>query len=82
MSKIGQEVLAMSSDDMGLPSQFKGHIDENGVYVPTAEEEAEIQEGMRLAALKDYTTDELEAELDSRITSTADVEAAQSRRKK
>lgn len=81
MSKIGKEVLAMSSDDMGQPVQFKGHM-ENGIYIPTPEEEAEIQEGMRLAALKDYTTEELEEELDSRITSTADVEAAQKRRTK
>lgn len=80
MSKIGQEVLAMSSDDMGVPSQFKGHM-EDGVYIPTPEEEAEIQEGMRLAALKDYTDEELYEELDSRITNTSDVDKKQSRRK-
>lgn len=81
MSKIGTEVLSLSSDDMGVPKQFKGHM-EDGVYIPSPEEEKEIYEAQRLAALKDYTTEELEEELDSRITSTADVEAAQARRKK
>jgi len=82
MSEIGKEVRAMSSDDMGVPSQFKGHIDENGAYVPTPEEEAEMHEDMRLAELRKYTDEELYAELDSRITSTQDVLDAQARRKK
>ena len=82
MSKIGQEAAAVMYDDMGKPVQFKGYFDDNGFYVPTPEEEAEMHEGMRLAALKDYTTEELEEELDSRITSTQDVERAQARRNK
>ena len=82
MSKIGQEAAAVMYDDMGNPVQFKGYFDENGFYVPTKEEEDEMHEGMRLAALKDYTDDELYEELDSRITNTSDVEARQSRRSK
>lgn len=69
MSNIGKEVLAMSSDDMGTPAVFKGHF-EDGVYIPTPEEEAEAQEAMRLAALSGYTIEELEAEIDSRCTGT------------
>ena len=81
MSKIGQEAAALMHDDMGKPVVFKGHIDENGFYVPTPEEEEEMQEGFRLWQLKGYTTEELEEELDSRITNTSDVDARQSRRK-
>ena len=81
MSKIGQEAAAVMYDDMGNPVQFKGYFDDNGFYVPTAEEEAEMHEGFRLAALKDYTDEELYEELDSRITSTSDVDKKQSRRK-
>lgn len=78
MSKIGQEAAAVMNDDMGKPVQFKGHF-ENGVYIPTPEEEAEMHEGMRLAALAGYTDEELYEELDSRITSTSDVDKKQSR---
>ena len=70
MSKIGQEALALANDDMGAPVQFEGHINEAGIYVPSEREEAEMQEAFRLLTLKEYTADELEAELDSRCTST------------
>ena len=82
MSKIGQEAAALMHDDMGKPVVFKGHIDENGFYIPTPEEEEEMQADFRLWQLKGYTTEELELELDSRITSTQDVERAQARRNK
>lgn len=82
MSKMGQEAAALMHDDMGLPTQYEGHINEQGIYVPSAKEEAEMQESFRLLALKDYTTEELEEELDSRITTTSDVEARQARRNK
>lgn len=72
MSEIGKEYAALTNDDMGLPKHFKGKIID-GVYYPTPEEEEEMHQGWRLAQLAGYTVEELEAELDSRITGTKDV---------
>lgn len=86
MSKIGQEAAAVMYDDMGEPVVFKGRIDENGIYIPTPEEEAEAAEAFeqmeKQRILSSCTVEELEEELDSRITNTSDVEARQARRSK